>query len=154
MRRVAATKQLFFRLHTCSRRQTTYLSHPKLLRRRNMYLEDYSCVFCASAEDETIAHLFLHCPFAQDCWNSINLLVLPSWSPFTAFEYLKQQLAVPFFMEIIILLFWSIWITRYNFIFNGIQPSTLNSWRQLLHLNLPWLSREQSKITSPALRPG
>jgi len=27
-------------------------------------------------------------------------------------------------MEVIILLSWSIWITRNNFIFNGIQPST------------------------------
>ena len=90
-----------------------------MLIKQNMHLEDYNCVFCASTNDETIEHLFvskkktiehlfLQFPFAQDCWGSINLFVVPSWSPFAAFEHLKQQLATPFFMEVIILLSWSI----------------------------------------------
>jgi len=79
-----------------------------MLIKQNMHLEDYNCVFCASTNDETIERLFLQFPFAQDCWGSINLFVVPSWSPFAAFEHLKQQLATPFFMEVIILLSWSI----------------------------------------------
>lgn len=104
-----------------------------MLRRRNMHLEAYSCVFWADSEDETVEHLFLHCPFAQQCWGSINLTVLLSWSPFTTFEHLRQQIAAPFFMEIIILLSWSIWTTRNNFIFNAIQPTVHNMKSTFIH---------------------
>jgi hypothetical protein len=38
-----------------------------MLRRRTTHLEDYSCVFCPSQEDETVEHLFMACPFAQLC---------------------------------------------------------------------------------------
>lgn len=38
-------------------------------------------------------------------------------------ENFRTQLQVPFFMEIIILMSWSIWTTRNNFIFEGRQPS-------------------------------
>lgn len=91
-----------------------------MLRRRNMHLEDYSCVFCTNSEDETTRQL--NCPFAQQCWGSLNLLTTLSWSCFDTFERLRQQIVAAFFMEIMILLSWSIWITRNNLIFNAIQP--------------------------------
>jgi hypothetical protein len=36
---------------------------------------------------------------------------------------IKQRLAVPFFMEIIILMSWSIWTTRNVWLFNGKDPT-------------------------------
>jgi hypothetical protein len=38
-------------------------------------------------------------------------------------ERLKRQLRVPFFMDIIILMSWSIWKTRNEWIFNGRDPT-------------------------------
>ena len=83
------------------------------LRRQNMHLEYYSCVFCANAEDETIDNLFSQCPSAQDCG-----VLLIFWSclpghPLQPLNTQKEQLAIPFFMKVIIILFsWSIWITK------------------------------------------
>jgi len=39
-------------------------------------------------------------------------------------KLLKQQLVVPFFMEIIVLMSWSIWMQRNDLIFKVIQPSS------------------------------
>lgn len=50
-----------------------------------------------------------------------------------AFEQLKQQVTALFFMEVINLFSWSIWTTRNNFIFNGIQPSTENMKASFIH---------------------
>lgn len=36
---------------------------------------------------------------------------------------LKDQLRVPFFMDVIILMCWAIWMVRNDLIFRGIQPS-------------------------------
>lgn len=39
--------------------------------------------------------------------------------PLTALEALRQQISQPFFMEIIILISWSIWTSHDNFIFKN-----------------------------------
>jgi hypothetical protein len=53
----------------------------------------------------------------------LELLSLPlgQFSRFS--KKIKEDLALPFFMEIIILLAWSIWHTRNNWIFNSLDPS-------------------------------
>ena len=70
-------------------------------------------------------HLFLHCPFAQSCWSTIGLNVGHT-DPFPTLKYLRTQLNVPLFMEVIILLSWSIWMQRNDCIFKGIQPNHHN----------------------------
>jgi hypothetical protein len=40
---------------------------------------------------------------------------------------LRRDLRVPFFMEIIILMSWSIWKSRNDWIFNNIDPSLWNT---------------------------
>ena len=72
-----------------------------------MALPSYSCVCCNASVEESLAHLFLHCPFAQGCWSAIGLNV-GILDPFIALESLRIQLNVPFFMEIIILMCWGI----------------------------------------------
>jgi hypothetical protein len=39
------------------------------------------------------------------------------------FDRMRRHLQVPFFMDIIILMAWSIWTIRNDWIFNGIDPS-------------------------------
>ena len=98
------------------------LSTRELLRRKNMILQDYSCVLCPSTSDESLEHLFIHCNFERACWASIGLIV-GNDGPYITLEHFKQQLGVPFFMEIIILMSWCIWMQRNDLIFKGEQPS-------------------------------
>jgi hypothetical protein len=62
-----------------------------------------------------LAHLFIHCSFAQACWASIGLLVGAD-GPFDTLLDPKDQLGVPFFMEVIITLSWCIRMQRNNLI--------------------------------------
>jgi hypothetical protein len=68
--------------------------------------------------EETLEHLFLPCSFAEACWTSLNLFV-PQDDPFSVILSFKNQLVVPFFMEITILMSWSIWMARNDLIFRG-----------------------------------
>jgi hypothetical protein len=88
-----------------------------LLRRRNMVLDDYTCAVCKSGSMETLNHLFLQCNFAAQCWATLNLVRNVESDPFNILETFKTRLHVPFFMEIIILMRWSIWMARNGLIF-------------------------------------
>ena len=46
-----------------------------------------------------------------------------------AIESFKSQLHTPLFINIVILLCWSIWISRNDLIFQGLQPPTSNCCR-------------------------
>jgi len=61
-------------------------------------------VLCTQPTEETLERLFLKCDFAQACWLSLNLSVDTEVEPFVTLECFKQQLGVPFYMEIIILM--------------------------------------------------
>jgi hypothetical protein len=99
------------------------LSTRGLLRRRNMELESFNCVLCQGQEEESLHHLFIGCPFAAACWESIMLRIDQELSPVENLEWLRAQINQAFFMEIIILFCWAIWMTRNNLIFRQIQPS-------------------------------
>jgi len=72
---------------------------------------------------ETLQHLFLLCPFANQFWASIGVSI-PAFDNHTYVSIsFRQQLSIPFFMEVIILGFWSIWMSRNDFIFRGQHPS-------------------------------
>jgi hypothetical protein len=71
-----------------------------MLRRKNMTLESYTCENYIWQKEETLYHLFLRC----NCWNSIGLIPPRIANPEEAAANLKQQLNVPFYMEIIILM--------------------------------------------------
>ncbi|KAG2652889.1 hypothetical protein PVAP13_1NG391519 [Panicum virgatum] len=82
----------------------------------------YLRVCCNQSVEESLAHLFLHCSFAQSCWSSIGLNI-GQQDPFSTLDNLRAQLNVPFFVEIIILRSWGIWMQRNDYIFKGIQPN-------------------------------
>ena len=49
------------------------LSIRELLRRKNMELQDYNYVLCNGLIEESLCHLFIHCPFATSCWNWLQV---------------------------------------------------------------------------------
>lgn len=110
-----------------------------LLKRKGMILPDYSCVLCGNATEESLIHLLLHCPFAEQCWGKINTQINRSLDPLQMLTSFRDQLGVPFFMEIIILMSWAIWRARNDFIFRAINPTIQltimnfkDEWRLLL----------------------
>ena len=91
-----------------------------------MFLPSYNCVLCTNNTEENLEHIFLRCPFAKACLGLIGLQVPIQTDIFLAIESFKSQMDTPLFMNIIILLCWSIWISRNDLIFQGLQPSASN----------------------------
>jgi hypothetical protein len=112
--------KVFFWLLTQDR-----LSTRNILKRKNMQLPSYNCVLCNQNIEETVEHLFLDCKLAKACWGKIGLTVDSSLNPLQIFQSFRLQLGVAFFMEVIIVMSWSIWTLRNNVIFRGIPASTL-----------------------------
>jgi len=131
------------------------ISTRELLKRKNMALQDFTCVLCSNNTEESLLHLFLECPFAAQCWGAINIQIAQYSDPFEFLLSFRNQLGVPFFMEIIILMAWSIWKSRNDQIFRQLQPSfhgakqffkeefqllLLRIWKDYLHLAEQWIA--------------
>jgi hypothetical protein len=100
------------------------LSTRNILRRKHRVLPSYNCVLCNHQVEETVDHLFLLCPFALECWNLIHIFI-PLGAPCDVLYSFKDQLQVNFFMDIIILMCWTIWMARNDLILRGQQPTLL-----------------------------
>jgi hypothetical protein len=88
-----------------------------------MDLPDYNCVLCHQTIEESIFHLLIGCPFATACWNWLGLQITNQGELLLCLESFRDQLQVPFFMEVIILMCWTIWQMRNGLIFNNRPPS-------------------------------
>lgn len=100
-----------------------------------MLVDDYNCVLCTHDVEETLHHLLFDCPFAMACWNTLHLLVPGGATTFQILEAFKTQLRLPFFMEIVITMCWSIWTLRNDVVFRGmsalVQPARASSEQSL-----------------------
>jgi hypothetical protein len=77
-----------------------------------MSLQSYTCELCLSQREEKLRHLFFKCSYAKNYWLSIGVQV-PTWlRPHRAIKHIKRNLRLPFAMEIIICMCWSIWTER------------------------------------------
>ena len=124
------------------------LSTRNILRRKHMAIDSYNCVLCSHSIEETSEHLFLSCYFAKQC----SLLGIDtsdnSRFPEIASSF-KVKLQSKFFMVAVILMCWSIWTVRNDFIFNGVQPSVQNCRRKFFsELRLVQQRVKQSLQTS------
>lgn len=108
------------------------LSTRELLHRKGMELDSHTCDLCILQRPETTGHLFLRCNFAKACWETIGVLVAPTRNVSQNLNRMKQQLGVSFFMEIIVLMTWSIWTTRNDWIFREVDPSIPNCKRKFM----------------------
>jgi hypothetical protein len=100
------------------------ISTRDILRRKGMELDIYTDL-CIMQKMETVAHLILMCNFAKAYWRSIGALVVTTRSMPQIFDLIRRKLGVPFFMDIIILMFWSIWTVRNNWVFDGQDPQCI-----------------------------
>lgn len=57
-----------------------------------MVLEDYNCVLCQPAVEESLIHLFLACPFSQSCWATLGLIIQQPSDPYGTLVSFKNQL--------------------------------------------------------------
>lgn len=88
-----------------------------------MILDDTTVYYVHLQWKESQDHLFLKCPFVQQCWQLLNLHIASLDDPLQMILAFKNQLNVPFYMDVIILMCWAIWMVRNDAIFKGIQPS-------------------------------
>jgi hypothetical protein len=70
--------------------------------------------------------LFLDCPFSTR-WAWLQIQIDSSLEPFQIIESFRDQLRVPFFMEVIILMCWTIWRARNGMIFRKMGPNLSSS---------------------------
>ena len=103
-----------------------------------MTLEVYDCELCSQQIEETLEHIFLLCPFATACWLSLGVIVPQPGDCLAFLEHAKVMLNVPFFMEIIITMLWSIWEVRNDAIFRNIAPSVTNC-RRIFKKEFAWI---------------
>ena len=101
------------------------VSTRNLLRRKQMFLPSYNCALCNDDMEEYVDHLFLDCRIARDCWALIGLSVTSSPDMVQKFENLRNQIGKRFFMEIIIIMCWSIWTIRNDAVFREIPACSL-----------------------------
>ncbi|RCV19912.1 hypothetical protein SETIT_4G014400v2 [Setaria italica] len=90
-----------------------------------MELDSYTYELCNLQRRETTNLLFFRCSFAKACWNSIGVTYISTRTHWNIINQIKNKLGVPFYMEIVILMAWSIWTTRNSWMFNSVDPSPL-----------------------------
>lgn len=106
---------------------------------------DRSCVRCGAA-DETINHLLFECPPALQCWALSEIPIHPgvfsSNALFTNFDHLfwrAEELGVrKEALEVFPWLLWYIWKGRNNNLFNGIDPSPMDTVQLALSEAKSW----------------
>lgn len=101
------------------------LSTLNILKRKNQQIASFNCVLCSLNTEETVDHLFFECDLAKTCWGLIGLTVNSSPDPIQRFESFRLQINTSSFMEIIIIMCWSLWTVRNDVIFRGIPASSM-----------------------------
>jgi hypothetical protein len=111
----------------------------RLSTRNIIQLDSYNSVLCQLSFEETTQHLFIDCQFSKDCWNLIGISFQTNSDIMDAINHIRDQSHPSFFMAIAILMCWSIWIVRNDFIFKGVQPN-INMAKEVLKKELSILS--------------
>ena len=78
----------------------------------------------------------------------VNITVNNQFDPFQILMDFKEQLGIPFFMEVLILMSWAIWKARNDFIFRQILPN-LQSTRSFFRDELKLLMLRMKRSVIP-----
>jgi len=73
-------------------------------------------------------HLFFECSSSVTRWYILGVQWPTQGTIFQMIIRMKEQLRIPFFMELFLIAAWCIWKERNDFIFNGRIPS-VSSWK-------------------------
>jgi hypothetical protein len=106
------------------------LSTRNLLRRKNMQLDDYSCVLCNTGHEEISFHLFFECPFNIACWNTMPINCNLNLPHLDMVIEARTNFGSNIFRDIYIAACWVIWITRNEVIFFIMGRSILISGKE------------------------
>ena len=105
------------------------LNTRNLLRRKHFVIQgSFNCPMCQQNVEETVEHLFFHCPFGAPCWEKLDITWGPQVNRLDLVAAAKRNHTKPMFMETFMLGAWSIWKERNDLIFNAKAPGT-DSWK-------------------------
>ncbi|KQJ88870.1 hypothetical protein BRADI_4g21834v3 [Brachypodium distachyon] len=88
-----------------------------------MDVPSYNCIMCDENVLEKRDHLFFHCKFSKTCWRYLCPNFSAKQNVHANVSHIKEELSVPFHVEIMTLCAWSIWKTRNDYISNNVIPS-------------------------------
>nr|TKV94228.1 hypothetical protein SEVIR_9G279900v2 [Setaria viridis] len=97
-----------------------------------MQLDSVNCEMCILQKREIVTHLFLQCNFAKTCWASIGISYVSTRGLYHIFNQIRRCINAPFFMEVTILMSWSIWVTRNDWTFNNSDPTVSGAKRKFI----------------------
>lgn len=118
--------------------------------RRHMTLDSYVCEFCILQREETLIHLFIRCNFANAYWASIGLILPTNLLMLSLIRVLERKLDIPFYMDIVILICWSICTTRNEWIFSKIDPTNSLKGSRWCYIEL---NRAMSTVGNNGFKP-
>ena len=105
------------------------LNTRNMLRRRHFNVtSNFNCPLCSQQQEETVDHLFFHCPFSIMCWNELQMHWDQNGNRLDIVTNARKNHNRPMFMETFMLGAWSIWKERNNWVFNQILPDK-DSWK-------------------------
>lgn len=105
---------------------------------------DTRCPVC-NGEDESIRHILVECPFADQCWRSIGRVCsnsgengFPSWLEATLSQTRKDEHAT------IVTLCWNIWKARNNLVWSKIKSSVIGVVASTKQYLADWLNAQNN----------
>lgn len=106
-----------------------HLNTRNMLKRRHYRIanDDYGCILCATSPEETLVHLFFHCPFSKDCWRTLGVVWPNDNCTLRLVHSGREVWGQPMFMEMFVVAAWGIWKERNDKLFRGVTPSH-GSW--------------------------
>jgi hypothetical protein len=105
------------------------LNTQELLRKKNMDLQNHSCVLCTRNVKENLMHIFFECPFSKWCWRFVNIHWNTSLSPQDMLNRRRRQFVSRILREVIMMVCWTIWCHTNVVIFDA-TPVSLDHWKE------------------------
>lgn len=84
------------------------LNTRNLLRRKNRFLDNHTCVLCQQNVKETPQHLFFTCPFSVRCWQELGIAWDTSLPLMEMITHSRNLFGLSIFREVVIIAGWCI----------------------------------------------
>jgi hypothetical protein len=101
------------------------LNTRELLKRKNMELQDYTCVLCNGSIEENLLHLLFECSFSKWCWRFVNVRWDTSLPTQDMLIRSRRQFNSSIFREVVIEM-WQSLMVQQSLLVDGKRPSGMN----------------------------